>query len=202
MAYIEKINKKSTLVYMITKYMSCGDVYKNGKHHLFYDNTKENIDLLKFIIKSIYNEKVEIKDVDAYCFEFKNKIAYHQKIIFRLCRYVRHDVTLNILKTIKLLIQNDILPFNALLIAHYIVLNQNNRTFYNTRMDIISGGFNDYIDCKYGFKTFEEFFNRHKKTTYNNRCFIGESNLTIGELKKLAKDKMYKKIENILTEYE
>lgn len=109
--------------------INCGDGYKTGKRHYIYSESEEDIEILINVIKRF--KLARVCKIKPNSFEVYSTSYQVQIFFFRLCRYIRNNVLLNVLKeTIRI---NDlgISIQNALLFAHY-------KNFFNKEGDGIN----------------------------------------------------------------
>lgn len=170
-----KVYKKENLAYVgsyiIKKYMDCGDSYYGYNHYKFEGTKNECATLIKLFKK--FNRILELRDITQTSFVFEaingtcNK-SKTNKFFFKLCRYVRERLTLDILYKMNNLIDNNIKPYNAILLAHYITKGNVKYGSYTSSMDIVIGITSTY-NYYYTFRNWEQFIERMKLTlSYSN----------------------------------
>lgn len=112
----------------------CGDGYKNSLQHQF-KGSKEDVQILTELIKKFGVTKIVSSTNTSFIFQ--SETLYAQVFTFRLCRYVRHDSLLNVLKhTLELNKNHKITIHNAFVIAVQYAKKVNNTlrfTYYSSR---------------------------------------------------------------------
>lgn len=147
MAYLTKKDNKSK--YPITTGMNCGDGFKDGLVHEFYGTTIE-VKLLMFIMKAL---EIKLTRLESRRFRFEADNRKIQKMMFKLCRYVRSTEITKFLKVMRRMIRKGVKPHNALLLAHYSRATRPN--YFTSSMDLLA-----IYSTRLGFKTRAEWISR------------------------------------------
>lgn len=149
--------KKCDRKYQIRNFMDCGSNYHNAKSHVFTSHLESNVKKLNYIMKKLGVKTVKI---NKESFRFTANSKLHQKMMFKLCRYVRDANTIQILDVIIKSIKAGVSPQNALVLGHYCT--NDISVYYRSDMDIIPRT----SWARKGISTLEEF-NDRKSSTIN-----------------------------------
>ena len=157
-------NKASGYNYSLNGSMSCGDSYKNGKSHLFVGN-KTQVEILLDIINRFKLPDVKLSEIKETSFIFSSDNLKQQVFIFRLCRYIRLNNLMKILKiTIELNSKNKLAIYHSFVLAHHIQAISEN---HSGPSGFINGSDLLYMHPKninFSFNTYKEFLD------YLNKC--------------------------------
>jgi len=118
MAFIEKVSETGSVFqrYNIKENMHCGNIFHAGFKHKF-TGLKKEADILHFIFSSLRAKVTDVqKEGKSYAFIFEHKRPRIHRQLFKICRYVRHVQTFEILKTMKKAIEAGVKPYNAIVI--------------------------------------------------------------------------------------
>lgn len=215
--YIKRIKPTKSGWYPIQRSLSCGDGYKFGNEHHFF-GTKQDVKILTFLMQKLGVKVSEIKydtvenNINGHLnqkwssFKFSAKTRRLQTMMFRICRYTRHEALFEILTLAKKLIEkHNIKPFNSLLIAHMeISLNRDGRIpNFSASMDIFSksrsyGQFNTFRSKK----EFNQAMNIRggSNTIFESVKFknIESKRKLVEKIKKLLREENYKEVQRCL----
>tara|TARA_R110000796_G_scaffold236214_1_gene355515 strand:- start:89361 stop:89999 length:639 start_codon:yes stop_codon:yes gene_type:complete len=177
-------------------WMHCGTYYHDGKCHALVGAHSNHLDLLEFLIKSLKGN-VERKN-NMLIFSGIN--TRHQRLLFKICRYIRNKSHIDILNKMKDIIKKGVKPYNALLISHLIVhaTDSNEIRGHSENMDPMRF---TSITHRYAFRSWDSYMEELKsrrRAISNINIFSPKNLISIEDLKSNLNNPM--KIQRIIYE--